>query len=128
PDATFMVPGTAGVEIHAAVRPAAGETMIQKAHPNSFLETPLDAHLRAAGVDELVVCGMMTAMCVDATVRAAVDLGFQTTVAHEACATMPLEFGGRLVPAADVHAAFVAALADGYAALAPAAEIAAAAH
>jgi nicotinamidase-related amidase len=66
-------------------------------------------------VDELVVCGMMTSMCVDATVRAAVDLGFPTTVAHDACATCDLEFEGTRVPAAAVHTAFLAALADGYA-------------
>jgi nicotinamidase-related amidase len=68
-------------------------------------------------VDELVVCGMMTSMCVDATVRAAVDLGFDTTVAHDACATCDLDFGGTSIPAASVHAAFLAALADGYAAV-----------
>jgi nicotinamidase-related amidase len=54
-------------------------------------------------------------MCVDATVRAAVDLGFDTTVAHDACATCDLEFDGRSVPAAAVHSAFLAALGDGYA-------------
>jgi nicotinamidase-related amidase len=126
PDAAFMAPGTDGVEIHDSVRPAEGETVLQKAHPNSFLETPLEERLRAAGVDSLVVCGMMTSMCVDATVRAAVDLGFETTVVHDACATMPLEFGGRAVPAADVHTAFIAALGDGYAEVAAAADIAAA--
>jgi nicotinamidase-related amidase len=126
PDAAFMAPGTDGVEIHATVRPAAGETVFQKANPNSFLSTPLEGHLRDAGISSLVVCGMMTSMCVDATVRAAVDLGFETTLAHDACATMPLEFGGRSIPAADVHTAFVAALADGYAEVLPTAEIAAA--
>jgi nicotinamidase-related amidase len=118
-----MVPGSDGVEIHESVRPADGETVLQKANPNSFLETPLEEHLRAAGVDRLVVCGMMTAMCVDATVRAAVDLGFETTLAHDACATMALGFGGRTIAAADVHAAFVAALADGYADVVPAGDI-----
>jgi nicotinamidase-related amidase len=68
-------------------------------------------------VDELVVCGMMTSMCVDATVRAAVDVGFDTTVAADACATCELDFGGVAIPAASVHAAFLAALADGYAAV-----------
>ena len=63
-------------------------------------------------------------MCVDATVRAAVDLGFVARVAHDACATMPLEFEGAPVPAADVHTAFLAALADGYAEVAAADEIA----
>jgi len=115
PDAEFMAPGTPGVEIHEAVAPHPGETVIQKQHPNSFLDTGLEQHLRDAGVDRLVVCGMMTSMCVDATVRAGADLGFPVVVAHDACATMPLEFGGRTIPAADVHAAFLAALADSYA-------------
>jgi nicotinamidase-related amidase len=57
----------------------------------------------------------MTSMCVDATVRAAADLGFSCTVAHDACATLDLEFGGATIPAASVHGAFLAALGDGYA-------------
>lgn len=125
PDAAFMQPGTPGVEINDAVRPAEGETVIQKANPNSFLDTPLEKHLRDQGVDSVVVCGMMTSMCVDATVRAAADLGFAATVVHDACATMPLEFGGRRVPAGDVHTAFIAALGDGYAEVVSAADVAA---
>jgi len=66
----------------------------------------------------------MTSMCVDATVRAAVDLGFDTTVAHDACATCDLDFDGVSIPAASVHAAFLAALADGYAAVVATDEIA----
>jgi nicotinamidase-related amidase len=124
PDAAYLAPGTDGFEIHELVQPAGGETVIQKANPNSFLDTPLEQHLRHAGVDSVVVCGMMTSMCVDATVRAAADLGFETTVVHDACATMPLEFGGRTVAAPDVHAAFIAALGDGYAAVASADEVA----
>jgi nicotinamidase-related amidase len=123
-EATFMRPGTEGVEIHPAVAPLDGETVIEKTHPNSFLETSLEAHLRSVDAEELVVCGMMTSMCVDATVRAAVDLGFETTVVHDACATCDLEFGGRVVPAMQVHAAFLAALADGYAAVVASDEIA----
>ncbi|HEX5469174.1 MAG TPA: cysteine hydrolase family protein [Gaiellaceae bacterium] len=116
-EATFMRPGTEGVEIHPSVAPLDGESVVEKEHPNGFRETELEARLRAAGVDELVVCGMMTSMCIDATVRAAVDLGFETTVAHDACATRDLQFGGQVIPAASVHAAFLAALADGYAAV-----------
>ena len=116
-DATFMRPGTEGVEINERVAPLDGEAVISKEHPNSFRDTALESELRAAGVDELVVCGMMTSMCVDATVRAAVDLGFETAVVHDACATCDLEFGGQVVPAAAVHAAFLAALGDGYAAV-----------
>ena len=124
PDARFFRPGTEGVEIHELVAPADGETVIRKEHPNSFLETGLESFLRERGVDSLVVCGMMTSMCVDATVRAAADLGFDTSVAHDACACPNLAFGGREVPAADVHAAFLAALASSYARVASAAELA----
>jgi len=114
PDAVFMRPGTPGVELHESVAPLPGEPVIRKAHPNSFLDTPLDETLRAEGVDEVVVCGMMTSMCVDATARAAADLGFAVTVVHDACATLDLEFGGETIPARQVHAAFLAALGDGY--------------
>jgi nicotinamidase-related amidase len=115
PEATFMRPGTEGVEIHPTVAPAAGEPVITKDAPNGFLRTSLEEQLRARSVDELVVCGMMTSMCVDATVRAGVDLGFRTTVVDDACAAPDLEFRGVKVPADAVGAAFLAALADGYA-------------
>lgn len=114
-DAEFMRPGTDGIEIHAEVAPAAGETVIAKESPNAFLDTALEEHLRSIGVGELVVCGMMTSMCVDASVRAASDLGFSVTVLADACAAPDLEFGGESVPAGQVGAAFLAALADSYA-------------
>jgi nicotinamidase-related amidase len=123
PDAPYLRPDTPGGEIHDAVTPASGETVVEKTFPNAFLETSLDQELKDGGANDLLVCGMMTSMCVDATVRAAVDLGYDVTVAHDACATMALEFGGRRIAAADVHAAFLAALADGYATVGPAAEV-----
>lgn len=114
-DASFMRPGTAGVEIHESVAPHEGEPVVRKEHPNAFLDTTLEQELRDRGVDHLVVCGMMTSMCVDATVRAAVDLGFQATVVHDACAAPDLEFAGETIPARAVHGAFIAALEDSYA-------------
>ena len=117
PDATFMRPGTDGVEIHPLVAPAEGETVIQKAEPNGFLGTALEEELRKAGIDQVVVAGMMSSMCVDATVRAGADLGFGMTVIHDGCAAPDLEFDGTSVPGASVHAAFMAALGDGYATL-----------
>ncbi|HEX2708107.1 MAG TPA: isochorismatase family protein [Solirubrobacterales bacterium] len=74
-----------------------------------------DDRYRAGDIDQIVVAGMMTSMCVDATVRAAVHLGFEATVVHDACAAPDLEFGGVSVPAEAVAAAFLAALADSYA-------------
>jgi len=58
----------------------------------------------------LVICGMMTHMCIDATTRAAKDFGFECTVIGDACATKDLEIDGRHIMATDVHASFLAAL------------------
>ena len=124
PDALYLRPGTPGVEINDAVRPAAGRGRRREGVSQRLpRDAPRRPAARTPASTELVVCGMMTSMCVDATVRAAVDLGYEVAVAHDACATMALEFGGRRVAAADVHAAFLAALADGYATVGPAADL-----
>ncbi|EFL49146.1 isochorismatase hydrolase [Solidesulfovibrio fructosivorans JJ]] len=123
PGATFFLPGSWGAAIHATVAPAPGEPVVTKAFPNSFRETELAARLDAAGAKRLVVCGMMTHMCVDATVRAAFDLGYPVTVVADACATRGLSFGGRNVAAPDVQAAFLAALGAVYATVVAAADL-----
>jgi nicotinamidase-related amidase len=115
PGADFMVPGTFGAEINDRVKPVAGEPVVQKGFPNSFRETGLANVLAGLNADELVIAGMMTSMCVDATVRAAADFGFRVTVVADACAAPDLEFGGRAVAAADVQAAYLASLASDYA-------------
>jgi nicotinamidase-related amidase len=108
--ATFFVPGTRGAEIHPAVAPRDGETVFTKHFPNAFRDTPLLDHLRSHAITRVVIAGMMTQMCIDTSTRAASDLSFQCVLAHDACATRDLVFGGRTVPAADVQAAFMAAL------------------
>ena len=110
PGASFFLPDTEGVHIHPSVAPSAMETVVQKNFPNSFRGTKLLEHLRGQGVDHLVIAGMMTHMCVDATTRAAFDLGFSCSLAHDACATRAVAFGEQRVPAAQVHAAFLGAL------------------
>lgn len=110
PNANYLVPGTPGAEIHASVAPLPGETVVVKHFPNSFRDTLLLDGLKAVGADRLIVAGMMTHMCVDTTVRAAFDLGYPVTLAHDACATRALTFGETAVPAAQVQAAYLAAL------------------
>jgi nicotinamidase-related amidase len=119
PGATFFIPGTPGAEIHGAVKPHGGETVIEKNFPNSFRGTSLERALQDAGAKELVVAGMMTHMCVDATVRHAADLGYKVTLLGDACATRAQAFGGETVPARHVHAAFLAALNGFYAKVIP---------
>ncbi len=110
PEATFFLPDTEGVRIHQHVEPLPGEVVFQKKYPNSFRNTPLLDHLINQQVNKVVVCGMMTHMCVDATVRAAFDYGLEVTVIHDACAARALAFGEQVIPAAQVHGAFLAAL------------------
>ena len=110
PTATFFLPGTKGAEIHVSVQPIDGEAVIVKHFPNAFRETDLAAQLAKASIRELAIVGMMTHMCIDTTVRAANDAGFKVTVYADACATRDLQFDGRVVAAADVQAAYLAAL------------------
>ena len=115
PGANFFLPDTPGSEIHPAVAPAPAEPVIVKHFPNSFRETDLLSRLKSLGAESVTICGAMSHMCIDATTRAAFDFGFSCRVAHDACATRALAYGAVTVPAAQVHAAFMAALGAAYA-------------
>jgi nicotinamidase-related amidase len=106
----FFLPDTEGAEIHETVQPLENESIIIKHFPNSFLQTGLESKLKEKEITKVVVVGMMTHMCIDATVRAAVDLGYETTLIEDACATRELSYQGKVVPAEQVHYAFVGAL------------------
>lgn len=96
--------------------PYDGETVVVKGLPNAFAGTDLDARLRATGRTELIVAGFQTHMCVSSTVRAALDLGWRTTVVDAASATRDLlSPRGGTVPAEALHQATLAALADRFA-------------
>jgi nicotinamidase-related amidase len=125
PGATFFLPGTTGVDFHAAVEPSAGEAVVTKHFPSAFRETTLLDDLRAAGASRLVLAGMMTHMCVDTTVRAAADLGFECMLAQDGCATKALQFSGLEVEAAQVQVAYLSALNGAFAKVQPAQAIAA---
>ncbi|MBT2130526.1 cysteine hydrolase family protein [Aliiroseovarius lamellibrachiae] len=121
--APFFHPNSKGAELHNSVAPMAGEVVVEKARPNSFVGTKLEQLLREAGIEHLVICGAMSQMCVDATVRAGVDLGFKVTVAHDACAAADVEHDGVSAPSAMVHAAIMAPLAASYADVRPTSDV-----
>ena len=104
PQATFFRQHTSGAEIHENVKPIEGETVVEKHYPNAFRGTGLIDLLWKEDVKTIVVCGMMTHMCVDAAVRAGKDLGLNCIVIGDACATRDLEFQKKVIAAADVHA------------------------
>lgn len=110
PDAPFFVKGDRGSDIHDTVAHFEGEPIVYKHYPNSFRETKLLELLKDWGVERVVIAGMMTHMCVDATARAAADFGFQVMIAGDACATRDLQYGDTTIPADLVHKSFLAAL------------------
>jgi nicotinamidase-related amidase len=113
----YFIPGSKGAETNAAVAPADGEAVIVKNHPNSFLDTDLAERLAKLGAGRVAFCGMMTSMCVDATVRAAADQGLDAVLVDDACAAPDLDHRGTTIPADAVHSAFCGALGDGIATL-----------
>jgi nicotinamidase-related amidase len=113
--ATFFLPNTKGAELHESIKPLPEETIVQKKFPNSFRETTLLKELKNAEVEQVVICGAMSHMCIDATTRAAADLGYDCMVVHDACATKNLEFGHTKILAEEVHGSFMAALGSAYA-------------
>ena len=115
PSATFFKPNTDGVEINERVFPQPNEIVIQKNFPNSFRDTDLLLNLKKAEVDDVVICGAMSHMCIDATTRAAFDLGFNCIVIEDACAIRDLQFKDITIEARQVHVAFMAALSARYA-------------
>ena len=122
-EAPFFLPNSDGAQIHNSVAPLEGEPVIVKHQINSFRDTKLNKVLKDQGIKKLIIVGAMSHMCIDAVTRAATDLGYECHVAHDACTTLDMEFNGVKVPAAHVHAAFMAALSFGYCNVATASEL-----
>lgn len=114
-NAAFFARGSKGSEIRCEVAPAENEDVFMKHRPNSFFETGLQEALQRQGVTDLVICGMMSHMCVDTTVRAAKDLDYQITVISDACTTKDLCWEEQVIPAEVVHGTMMAALSGTFA-------------
>lgn len=110
-------PATEGFEIAPQAAPQDGESVIEKGLPNSFAGTTLTDALEKTGRKEVMLVGFMTHMCVEATARAALDLGYKSTVVAAATATrdLPDPVSGETISAADVKRSSLAALNDRFA-------------
>jgi nicotinamidase-related amidase len=111
-NAAFFVKGTSGVEIYDEVAPIDGEYVVQKNYPNSFFKTNLSSILEKENTKDIVVCGMMSHMCIDSTVRASFELGYNCALLEDCCATRDLKFGDNIISWKDVHGSFMTALAS----------------
>jgi len=102
--------------IVSQLAPVDGEPVVEKELPNAFAKTDLESRLRQTGRKDIILVGMMTHMCVSSTARAALDLGFRTTIDASACATRDLPDGlGGTIPARTVHEVALAELSDRFA-------------
>lgn len=114
-DAPFFLAASEGAKIHPIFTPKNGERVILKHAANSFKNTSLQADLDSLGIKNLIVVGAMSNICIDAGVRAAADIGYNVSVAQDACTTRDQVFSGITVSAQQTHAAFMASLAFAYA-------------
>lgn len=100
------------------VAPIAGEPIITKNYPNSFVHTDLDERLKAIGVQKIMLAGFMTHMCINSTAHGGFNLGYAPTIVASATATRALESANGLVlTAQQVHDAALASTRDLYAAI-----------
>jgi len=104
-----------GGDIHELVTPIKNEKVISKNSVNCFKDTDLYDYLMKHEIKNLVICGMMTHMCVEAAVRAGSDLGFDCILVQDACATKTIKFNGIDVSAEHVHASTLSTLSGSYA-------------
>jgi len=104
-----------GGNIHNYVKPEPGETIVSKDQVNAFIDTELLSMLQSDSIEQLVICGMQTHMCVEAAVRAAHDLGFTCLLVSDACATRALQYEEYIIPAKNVHYSTIQTLQGSYA-------------
>lgn len=107
--ASFFLPHTQGVKLHKDLE-INDDMVIKKNYPNSFRDTILKKELDKENINELIICGAMTHMCIDTTVRAGFDMGYKIELVSDACATKDLVFQDTIIKAKDVQASFMSAL------------------
>ena len=111
PRASCLIAGTPGAEAHGVAKPQPGETIIYKRFANSFIHSGLLCHLWMIRAHRVFICGAMSHTCISATGRGASEMGFESVVVHDACATRAVTFGGRSINAENVQGVVMAALA-----------------
>jgi len=109
-DASFFKEGSYGGEFYDELPVQKDDEIVRKRYPNSFRDTNLKELLDSDDISQLVVCGAMTHMCIDTTVRAAYDLGYSVELVGDACVTKDLEYDGVVIDADMVQRSFLAAL------------------
>jgi nicotinamidase-related amidase len=92
PMGRILVRGEPGHDLVAALAPRPGEPVIDKPGKGAFWATDLHLVLQNRGVENLIVCGVTTEVCVHTTVREANDRGYRCIVPGDCCASYFPEF------------------------------------
>lgn len=79
--------GSPGWQVCSALSPAANEQIFDKRFNSAFLETGLDGYLREHGVSRLILAGMQTEYCIDATCKSAFERGYTVLIPEGATTT-----------------------------------------
>lgn len=122
PAGPVFKPGSRNVAIHDGITVMPDERHIVKHFPGAFTQTPLEAYLRHAGVDTVIVTGFMTHLCCDTTSRQAKERFFAVLFAADATASRDLKLNGETVPHRQVHATTLAVMTN-FAKVVPTSEI-----
>ena len=113
-----LFPGKPGVPHKPEVAPRGDEPVMQKNVNSGFIGTDLEQWLRENEIVDVVIAGLTTNHCVETTTRMAGNLGFNATLAHDACAARGLTGpDGTHYPADQVHAMSLANIASEFAAV-----------
>jgi len=126
PQSTYR-PGQPGNDFKSEAQPVPGETVVAKRTNSAFIGTDLERRLREARIGTLVIAGVITNNSVEATVRMAGNLGFETYLAEDACFTFARrDYQSRHRTADEVHAMSLANMNGAYCTVVQTAEILAA--
>lgn len=109
-NADFFERGTKGVLLHEKLKIDNSSIIVEKQFPNSFLKTNLKEILESLGIQQVIITGMMTHMCIDSTTRACKEYGYETILISDATATKSLIFKNHMVNAEKVQYSFLSAL------------------
>jgi biuret amidohydrolase len=92
PMGRILVRGEYGHDIIDELKPIAGEPVIDKSGKGAFYATDFDALLKSRRIQQLIVCGVTTEVCVNTTVREANDRGYDCLVLEDCVASYFPEF------------------------------------
>lgn len=122
PDSTLR-PDRPGNALKPEAQPLPGEPLFSKSVNSAFIGTGLEEHLRARGITALVIAGITTNHCVSTSTRMAGNLGFDTTLVSDACATFDFRDEEGVIPAETMHRIGLAELRGEFATIATADEV-----